>query len=46
MYDWEIQLDLDYVDENYISKDKIRELREIDNIDLIQTKLKELLEAE
>lgn len=29
---------------SYISKDKIRELREIDNIDLIQFKIKELLE--
>jgi len=31
------------ISENYISKDKIKELREIDNIDLIQFKLKELL---
>ena len=30
--------------ENSISKDKIRELRDIDNIDLIQYKLKKLLE--
>lgn len=29
---------------SYISKAKIRELREIDNIDLIQFKIKELLE--
>lgn len=31
------------VADRYISKDKIKELREIDNIDLIQFKLKELL---
>ena len=31
-------------EDNYINKDKIRELREIDNIDLIQFKIKELLE--
>ena len=30
--------------EQFISKDKIRELREIDNIDLIQFKIKKLLE--
>lgn len=30
-------------EDNYINKDKIKELREIDNIDLIQFKLKELL---
>lgn len=30
--------------ENSVSKDKIRELRDIDNIDLIQYKLKKLLE--
>lgn len=29
--------------ENFISKDKIRELREIDNIDYLQFKIKELL---
>ena len=29
---------------NYISKDKLIELREIDNIDLIQCKLRKLLE--
>lgn len=32
-----------WVNYNYISKDKIKELREIDNIDLIQFKIKELL---
>ena len=33
-----------YIKDNYISKDKIKELREIDNIDLIQFKIRELLE--
>lgn len=36
-------LDKRYVELNFISKDKIRELREIDNIDYLQFKLKELL---
>jgi hypothetical protein len=31
------------IQDNYISKDKIKELREIDNIDYLQFKLKELL---
>ncbi len=35
-----------YFEEHYISKDKIKELREIDNIDLIQFKIKELLGGE
>lgn len=32
-----------WVNHNYISKDKIKELKEIDNIDLIHFKIKELL---
>ena len=35
---------MEYVNQNYVSKDKIKELREIDNIDLIQFKIRELLE--
>ena len=33
-----------YIDDNYIPKSKVRELREIDNIDLIHFKIKELLQ--
>ena len=33
-----------YFKENFIPKSKLQELRDIDNIDLIQHKLKELLE--
>ena len=36
--------DINWFCENYISKDKLIELREIDNIDLIQCKLRKLLE--
>ena len=32
-----------WVNYNYVNKDKIKELKEIDNIDLIQFKIKELL---
>lgn len=35
-----------YVEMNFISKDEIRELREIDNIDYLQFRLKELLGEE
>ena len=38
-----VRLSEEVFDETYIRKDKIKELREIDNIDLIQFKLKELL---
>lgn len=38
-----VYVDTPEFEENYISKDKIKELREIDNIDLIQFELKELL---
>ena len=34
----------EYLKNNYISKDKLIELKEIDNIDLIQCKLRKLLE--
>ena len=33
-----------WVDDNFIPKSKLQELREIDNIDLLQTKLKQFLE--
>ena len=33
-----------YIDDNYIPKSKVKELREIDNIDLLQFKIKELLQ--
>jgi len=39
----EEMVNVKWVNYNYISKDKIKELREIDNIDLIQFKIKELL---
>lgn len=39
----EEMVNMKWVNYNYISKDKIKELREIDNIDLIQFKIKELL---
>ncbi len=39
----EKMVNMRWVNYNYISKDKIKELREIDNIDLIQFKIKELL---
>ena len=39
----EEMVNMKWVNYNYISKNKIKELREIDNIDLIQFKIKELL---
>lgn len=40
----EITARIEDVNKYFISKDKIKELREIDNIDLIQFKIRELLE--
>lgn len=34
----------EYINRNFVNKSKIRKLRDIDNIDLIQYRLKELLE--
>jgi len=37
-------IEIKYIHEDYILKSKVRELREIDNVDLLQFKIKELLQ--